>query len=58
MERKTRQSPRGGKKVADLRLVMPPDLADQLRERARQARRTLQAQAITDLERGMRQNSP
>ena len=46
------------RKQADLRLIVPPELADQLRERAHQARRTMQAQAITDLERGMRQNSP
>jgi hypothetical protein len=58
MTPKVSQSKTTAKKPADLRLILPSDIAVQLRERADKARRTLQAQAIMDIERGMRSTNP
>ena len=40
-------------KPADLRIVLPADLAQTLRERAATGRRTMQAQALVEIERGI-----
>ncbi len=42
-----------GKKAADLRVILSPEIANKLRERARIGRRSLQAQAVVEIERGM-----
>ena len=41
------------KKAADLRVILSPEIANKLRERARIGRRSLQAQAVVEIERGM-----
>jgi len=41
------------KKPADIRVTLPPESAEKLRTRAKLARRTLQVQAVIEIERGM-----
>lgn len=49
METETRERD----KPADLRLVIPRELAREIRKRAKEGRRTIQAQVLLEIERGV-----